>query len=184
MRQQTRYEIKQSAKEEITVSRSSSHEDLELFQSIQADTAKRQGFVPPSAEFLRIQLEVFKDKFKIYKAEKNGELLSMAIIIYFGNEADYYEGASTRAGRKLPGAYAIQWQAIKDAKSVGLKRYNFWGIAPTGSPKHRYAGVTIFKCGFGGDDVDFVPAHDLVIKRFSYLKTWLVEFVRKKVRKL
>lgn len=184
MRQQTRYEIKRSIKEGIVVSWSSSKEDLELFQEVQSDTAKRQGFITSSSKFLNAQLADFGDHFRIYKTEKDGNLLSMAIIIFFGNEADYYEGASTLASRKLPGAYALQWQAIRDAKAAGITRYNFWGISGSNNSKHRYAGVTTFKRGFGGEDFTFVPAHDLVIQNIKYIKNWSIELVRKKMRNL
>lgn len=184
MRQQTRYEIKRASKEGIEVTSSSSPSDLNLFYEIQVSTAKRQGFVPSTRRLLELQLETLGDNFKIYRAEKNGQMLSMAIIISYGREADYYEGASTEAGRKLPGACAIQWRAIQDAKQAGIERYNFWGIASSDNPKHRFAGVTTFKRGFGGEDVSFVPAHDLVLNKIKYVKNWLVELVRKKMRNL
>ena len=42
--------------------------------------------------------------------------------------AAYNYGASTDIGRNEPGAYAIQWQAIIEAKKRGMTRYNFWGV--------------------------------------------------------
>ena len=69
-------------------------------------------------------------------------------------------------------------------KKQGYERFNLWGIAPAGHPEHRYAGVTTFKTGFGGEVVEFVPAHDLVISRMGYLKDLVVEKARKKRRHL
>lgn len=184
MRQQTRYEIRRADKLGIEVFMTSNIDDLHKFHKIQLETASRQGFIPPSQGFIEAQLEVFGSDLKIYQAKKDGKLLAMALIVTYGAEADYYEGASTPDGRNLPGAYAIQWQVIKDAKSAGLTRYNLWGIAPGGSKKHRYSGVTTFKHGFGGEDVAFVPAHDLVVNKAKYLLNWVVETARKKVRGL
>ena len=183
MRRQTRYEVRQAEKKGVEVSWRSGAEAVDEFFTVQADTAKRQGFIPPSREFLTAQVEAFSDNIRIYRAEKDGTLLSLALILFSGDEADYFEAASTPDSRKYPGSYAIQWRVIRDAKAMDKTRYNFWGVAYTDDPKHRYAGVTTFKRGFGGDDVTYVPAHDIVLKR-TYLKTWLVETIRKKRRKL
>ena len=99
-------------------------------------------------------------------------------------EAVYHEAASTEEGRKYPGAYALQWQVIRDAKDLGIKRYNLFGIAPPNSPKHRYAGVTTFKTGFGGSKVTYLPAHDLVIRPMHYRFVHMLEMARKKHRHL
>ena len=106
------------------------------------------------------------------------------MIIGDGKEADYYEAASTILNRKLPGAYALLWQAMRNLKKQGFERFNLWGIAPAGQPNHRYAGVTTFKTGFGGEIVEYVPAHDLVLSKVGYLKDLVVEKARKKRRHL
>jgi len=49
---------------------------------------------------------------------------------FLRSEAAYHYGASTEEGRKYPGAYLIQWEAIKEAKKKEHKRYNFWGVPP------------------------------------------------------
>ena len=99
-------------------------------------------------------------------------------------EGDYYEAASTELNHKLPGAYALLWQAMKDLKADGYERFNLWGIAPPNQPNHRYAGVTTFKTGFGGEVVEYVPAHDLVLSKVRYLADFAFETLRKKRRHL
>lgn len=184
MRQQTRYEIKRSTKQDLQVSSSSSKESMKEFIDVQIETAKRQGFIPSAPEFLLKLGEVFGDDVQVYSAKKDGQILNLAIVIFYGEEADYYEAASTPAGRKYAGSYAIIWQAIKDARRRGMKRFNFWGIAYNNDPNHRYARVTTFKRGFGGDDVTYIPAHDLIINHAKYSANWLIETVRRKKRKL
>ena len=71
-----------------------------------------------------------------------------------------------------------------DVKAAGYERFNLWGIAPAGQPNHRYAGVTTFKTGFGGEVIEYVPAHDLVLSKIGYFKDYVVESVRKKKRHL
>ncbi len=183
MRRQTRYEVRAADKKGVVVSWQSSAAAVGEFFQVQADTAKRQGFIPPSREFLAAQVAAFGDNARIYRAEKDGMLLNLALVILSGNEADYFEAASTPEARQYPGAYAVQWRAIRDAKAVGKTRYNFWGVAYTDDPNHRFAGVTTFKRGFGGRDATYMPAYDIVL-RPKYLMTWLIETIRKKRRKL
>ena len=184
MRRQTRYEVRRATKQDITVTATSGPDAIDEFVAVQADTARRQGFVPSSKPFLTALARAFGKDVRVYRASKDGQLLNLALVIYSGAEADYYEAASTPQSRAYAGAYALQWQSIRDAQQAGKSRYNFWGIAYNDDPRHRYAGVTTFKRGFGGSDVTYVPAQDLVIHPLGYLKNWLIETVRRKKRKL
>lgn len=184
MRRQTRYDVRRSAKLGIKVSWDNSKEAFDEFYDIQLKTAERQGFIPSTRKFIQAEREAFGDNARIYTASLDGTVLAKGLILLQKPEAIYHEAASTDEGRKLPGAHALQWQIIKDAKEMGLKRYNLFGIAPPNSPHHRYAGVTTFKCGFGGEQVTFMPAHDLPIKKLHYKAVHTLEELRKKRRHL
>jgi lipid II:glycine glycyltransferase (peptidoglycan interpeptide bridge formation enzyme) len=108
--------------------------------------------------------------------------LAQAFVIFYGKEAVYHYGASTDEGRHYPGAYLIQWEAIKEAKKRGMTRYNFWGVAPENNANHRFSGLSLFKRGFGGEDFEYLHAQDLIINYPRYLVNYLVEFLRKKFR--
>ncbi len=200
MRRQTRYEVRRAEKLGIKVLKSNSEELFKEFHRIQAETANRQGFVPPRLETLLAEREAFGENITIYVAkieeeelkkalgevpENRGDgIIAFGMVIRDGKEGDYYEAASTDLNRKLPGAYTILWRAMRDLKVEGYERFNLWGIAPAGQPNHRYAGVTTFKTGFGGEVIEYVPAHDLIISKPRYLKNWVVETIRRKKRHL
>lgn len=184
MRRQTRYEVKKAARLGITVGWSRSEEIFRDFHKVQLGTARRQGFVPPNLKTLLAEREAFGEDIRLYVAKTGDEPIAYGMVIGGGKEADYYEAASTDLNRKLPGAYALLWQAILDAKSSGYQRFNLWGIAPPNQPKHRYAGVTVFKTGFGGEIIEYVPAHDLVLSKIGYYKSYIVETARRKKRHL
>ena len=184
MRQQTRYEVKRALKRDLVVQTEHTQEALTRFTQMQAETAARQHFIPSSARFLQSCQAAFGPAMSIYETHKDGELLNSALVIKWGNEADYFEAASSPEARKEPGAYAILWQAINDARETGISRFNFWGVAPNDNPRHRYAKVTTFKRGFGGKDVAYTHAHDFVIKPLAYTKNWIVESIRRKKRNL
>lgn len=185
MRRQTRYEVRRSEKLGMKVDYSNSEEIFKEFHKIQVETAKRQGFVPPNLATLMAEREAFQDDIRIYVAKSaEDEVVAYGLVVRDGKEGDYYEAASTLLNRKLPGAYALLWRAMLDLKADEYGRFNLWGIAPAGQPNHRYAGVTTFKTGFGGEVIEYVPAHDLVISKVGYLKDLVVERARKKRRHL
>ena len=183
-RRQTRYEVRQSIKKGVTVEK---HTDLEMFREfhqVQVATAERQHFIPPNFTELEAEHEAFGENAVIYKAiSAEKQPIAYGLILKGQKEAEYFEAASTDLGRQLPGAYAIQWQAIQDLREEGYERYNLFGIAPPNQPNHRYAKVTTFKTGFG-EAYNFVPAHDIVINSMKYGMNRLIEVARKKKRHL
>lgn len=186
MRKTTRYEIKKAINLSIKIQSSQNPEDIDQFYNLQKETAKRQGFIEFDKKFLKEQFSVFvKDNQVVLYTAYLGKLkLAQAFIIFYGEEADYHYGASTLDGRKYPGAYLIQWQALKEAKIRGMKRYNLWGVAPEGDVSHRFWGVSVFKRGFGGQDLEYLHARDLIINPISYKVNWLIESARKRWRRV
>lgn len=186
MRKATRYEIKKAISLEINIEMNNDLKTIKKFYDLQLLTAKRQKFVPFSYTFLSEQFKVFLESNQaiLYSAKLGNKLLAQAFIIFYGTEAAYHYGASTEEGRKYPGAYLIQWEAIKEAKKRGFKRYNFWGVAPEGDNDHRFSGLSLFKRGFGGSNFEYLHAQDQIINYPRYLFNYSVEFVRKKIRRV
>lgn len=186
MRKATRYEIRQAIKMGIIIEESTDPEDMNAFYDLQVSTSARQAFVPFSKKYLKEQFKAFvnDDQVVLFTAKYEGKILAQAMVIFYGQEADYHYGASSEEGRKYPGAYLIQWQAMKEARKRGLKYYDLWGIAPGDKPKHRFYGVSLFKRGFGGEEMEYLHARDLVISRPRYLINWGIEEWRRRSRKL
>jgi lipid II:glycine glycyltransferase (peptidoglycan interpeptide bridge formation enzyme) len=184
MRKTTRYEINSAQKEGIKITSSAEPEDIQDFYDLQIATSLRQKFVPFPYKYLYEQFKVLavNNLALLYKAYHGKTLLAEAFIIFYGQEAVYHYGASTEDGRRFPGAYLIQWEAIKEAKKRGIKRYNFWGVA--NNPKHRFYGLSIFKRGFGGEDVEYLQAQDLIINYPKYLINLSIERFRKLRRRV
>ncbi len=185
MRRQTRYEVRRAGKLGMTVKYSTDTDIFQEFHQVQLQTAERQHFVPPNLKMLLAEHKAFGTNARMYVARTiEGQAAAYGLILVSGAEAEYFEAASTEFNQKLPGAYALLWQAMQDLKEDGVQRFNLWGIAPPGQTEHRYAGVTIFKKGFGGEVVEFVPAQDMIIKRSRYQINKIIENVRKKRRHL
>jgi lipid II:glycine glycyltransferase (peptidoglycan interpeptide bridge formation enzyme) len=186
MRKTTRYELKKAQKQDLTIRTTSDPEAIRKFYELQLETARRHGFVPFAYSFLLEQFRIFaaRDMALLYSAFNGEELLAQAYIIFYGREAVYHYGASTESGRKFPGAYLIQWEAIREAKRRGMVRYNFWGVTKPEETGHRFFGVSVFKRGFGGQDTSYLHAQDLVVDQTRYLMNLAVESVRKRFRRL
>lgn len=185
MRRQTRYEVRRAAKLGIKVDWANSEEIFREFHQAQLATAARQHFVPPDLNTLLAERKAFSDNARIYVARTaEGEPIAYGLVLIDGVEAEYFEAASTELHHKMPGSYALLWQAMQDLQAEKIARFNLWGIAPAGQKNHRYAGVTTFKTGFGGEIVEFIPAQDIIIKRGRYLINLLIETIRKKKRHL
>jgi len=186
MRKTTRYLIRQAEKnEKIEIVKSTDKEDLEGFEKIYQETAKRHSFVPFSKEYLEKELETFaKDnQALIFSGKYKGEVISSAIIIFHSQRAFYHQGASLPS--KAPVSYLVQWEAIKEAKARGCQKYNFWGIVPQAeqSTNHPWKGLTLFKKGFGGAEKDYVKTKDYPLS-WRYWLVFAFEHLRKKKRHL
>ena len=184
MRRQTRYEVRHSEKLNFNVEKSNTPEILREFHQIQAETAKRQGFIPPRRKDLNAYAKAFGSDLQIYRATLDGKPVAYGLVLTDALEGDYFEAASTELNYKFPGAYALQWYVMRDLKKQGKLRYNLWGIAPAGQKNHKFAGVTTFKSGFGGEKFDYLHAHDLPVKKLHYGLIRLVEDARRKKRHL
>lgn len=185
MRKNTRYSIKQAFKLGVKVIKSLDPADIDLLYELQLEVVQRRKFIPFSKQHLLKQFQAFSadNQIQLFKAVYQGQVLAISFIIFYGQEAVYHYSGSSNQLRHIPASYALQWAAILEAKKRGMDRYNFWGIAPTDNPRHRFSGVTLFKTGFGGQRVDYLPAHDLII-RPSYWFDFIIESFRRFSRHL
>ncbi len=185
MRKSTRYLVKKSLKENFGVEQSLDLNDVDKLYKLQMETVARQKFVPFSLTYFQEEFKAFKDddQIRLFKISFKGRVLAAAFIIFYGKTAYYhYSGTSFEAGN-IPSSYRLQWEVIKEAIKRGLKVYDLWGVAPDNKPDHRFAGVSLFKKGFGGYGVNYLPAQDLPVSSFYWL-TYFFESLRKVSRRL
>ena len=192
MRKTTRYLVKQGMKmDNLTIEKSTDEKDAAVFNKIYQETAKRHDFTPFSLNYLNKELEAFlPDNILILKAVYKGEALASAFIIFWQGIGFYHQGASTHKHPKVPAAYLMQWEAIKEAKQRGCSLYNFWGVIPLltanhtpQTSKHPWAGLSLFKMGFGGYAKEYLKTQDRPLSKKYYLTRYF-EFLRKWKRHL
>jgi lipid II:glycine glycyltransferase (peptidoglycan interpeptide bridge formation enzyme) len=182
MRKTTRYLIKQAEKnQDLKIEISDKVEDLEEFFKVYEDTVKRQKWHAYSFEYIKKEFEHFKkdDAIRIFLARYQGKVIAASLFIYYQDEVYYHHSGSLSEYRKIPAMYLLHWESIKYAKSKGFRIYNFFGIARDNDPKHPWAGLTLFKQGFGGEQREWVHARDLPLNK----RYWLTHFFEKIERK-
>ena len=104
-------------------------------------------------------------KLHIYKAVFENKLLAAAIMLDFGSTRTFLFGGSSDENRNVMAPYLMHWQAMLDAKAAGYKTYDFWG---TETSSGQVPGFVRFKLGFGGKEIQYAGAYDLVKDRLWY----------------
>jgi lipid II:glycine glycyltransferase (peptidoglycan interpeptide bridge formation enzyme) len=84
-----------------------------------------------------------------------GEVTSATFLVGCGPRLVALYGGTTEEGRKRNDKYLVNWEALRRAKAAGYTAYDLWGL-----PNE---GITYFKSGWGGRQVDYVGAWDLVV---------------------
>jgi lipid II:glycine glycyltransferase (peptidoglycan interpeptide bridge formation enzyme) len=186
MRKNTRYYINKSNREGVRVVQDNS--DFNTFFSILNETAKRQGYTTRPAEYFERLFEAFgKDGLTLYFAEVENQRVAIGLFLDYGKYRFYLEGGMKSEFTKYYPSYAIQGHSIIESISKGVEIYDFWGgVSPKDEEgnivqNYPWAGIDLFKRGFGGDEVEMVHPHDLPIK-FNYWITWIFEMIEKKQR--
>lgn len=190
LRKTTRNLVRRAEKDGVTIEASPAPmEDVKHFITLHDETRKRHGFTPYTNVFFRAQVEHFakRNECTVYLAHYQGNVIASSIHMHAFGETSYHHGASADAYKKIPASYLLQWTAIEDAIKRGDRVYNFWGIAPqtssdsdqpSFSSRHPFAGVTLFKTGFGGKLLTLTPCQDLPLSS-SYTLTRAFETFRK-----
>lgn len=172
MRKTTRNLIRRGQREGVMVRAGT----LEEFYSLYKETEKRQRFNAFSKDYLEKEQQAFPNNSQVYLALHNDTVLAGAFIVYHEGTIYYHHGASLHA--KVPAAYTLQWEIIRQAKAKGMTKYNFWGIVSEDKTKHPWYGLSLFKRGFGGQEWSLAHAKDFALS-YRYWFGYGVDTMRK-----
>jgi len=179
MRKTHRNLIRRAEKDGVTITQATEEKHLKAFYDIHMETVRRHKFVPFSYDYIKKEVESFKKdgQIAIFSATLSNEIISSAIIVFYGKEAFYHHGASSSKYSRIPASYLMLWNAISEAKKRGCAIFNFYGIVEN-KPNHPWSGLSKFKQGFGGYKKEFVHCQDYIIRK-KYIINYLVESARK-----
>ncbi len=165
MKPKGRYNIKVAQKHNLRVAPA---EDVDIFYNILCMTGERDGFKLHSKDFYLTMLKSLGENAQLLAVYYEERPVAAGIFLTLDEWGIYYYGASDHHYRNLMAPYLLQWEAIREAKRRGCKFYDFLGIAPQNSFRHRWAGVTEFKLKFGGRIVEYPQARELVLRPWWY----------------
>jgi len=133
-------------------------ERLPEFYAIYRETADRAGFLIRTASAYRDVWEAFAPggRVRLLFAElPDGEPLATLLLVRAGRRVVEPYGGMTQAGADTRANYLLKWEAIRSSREQGAETYDLWGLA--------HAGIAHFKTGFGGREIQYVGAWDLVL---------------------
>lgn len=172
MKQKTRYNIRLAERKGVRIEWPTDYAPAtERFLTLVNATSERHGIRHHPNAYYKKMVEQLAPQgmLTIGEAWHQDMLLSSCIFIHHGNTTTYLHGASSEEKKNLMGPYALQWAAIERAKAAGMATYDFFGVSPEGNTKHRLAGVTRFKEGFGGVRVQYPGTFEFPISRLWYM---------------
>ncbi len=133
-------------------------ERLDEFYAIYQETAERAGFLIRA-------LSAYRDAWDAYAPAGHARLLfaqlpdgtpaATLFLVRSGSRVVEPYGGMTQAGADSRANYLLKWEAIRSSKAAGATSYDMWGLA--------HPGIAHFKTGFGGREIRYVGAWDLVL---------------------
>ncbi|HEX8026309.1 MAG TPA: peptidoglycan bridge formation glycyltransferase FemA/FemB family protein, partial [Candidatus Limnocylindrales bacterium] len=133
-------------------------ERLGEFYAIHAETMRRVGLPARSEASFRALYDAYDRAGRAHLSfMETGEGAVTATILLLGwggRIVDLY-GGTTEDGRRSRANYTIKWEAIKAAIAAGYTWYDLWGLPSD--------AVSDFKSGWGGREIHWIGAWDLVL---------------------
>jgi peptidoglycan pentaglycine glycine transferase (the first glycine) len=131
---------------------------LAEFYRIYRETADRAGFLIRTEAAYRDVWNAFAPTGRarlLFAQTAEGETVATLFLIRSGPRVVEPYGGMTATGGESRANYLLKWEAIRSSRADGATSYDLWGLA-TG-------GIAHFKTGFGGREVRYIGAWDLVL---------------------
>jgi lipid II:glycine glycyltransferase (peptidoglycan interpeptide bridge formation enzyme) len=135
---------------------------LPEFYRIYRETADRAGFLIRAESAYRDVWEAFAPSGGarlLFAQTADREPQATLFLVRSGPRVVEPYGGMTAAGAESRANYLLKWEAISSSREAGATSYDLWGLA-TG-------GIAHFKTGFGGREVRYIGAWDLVLSPFG-----------------
>ncbi|TSC93119.1 MAG: femAB family protein [Candidatus Berkelbacteria bacterium Licking1014_85] len=129
MKPKTRYNIRLAEKHGVKILQDLEN-SIDIFWKLGNETTTRDKFSMHTRTYYEQMGKILRDNITCYAAEFGGKYLASILVLHDKEEkiAYYLHGVSSNQSREVMATYLLQWQAIKDAKSAGMKWYDFWGV--------------------------------------------------------
>ncbi len=169
MHAKTRYNIRLAERKDLrfkVYDRGGASGVFDAFWRLLRDTARRDRFHSHEKiyyEKLLGHTKLFALTVRGSPRGEAGKMAAGALVLFFDKRATYLHCASDYTMRNYMAPYLLHWEIMKYAKEQGYKEYDFWGVDP-----RKWPGLTRFKRGFGGRELEYIGSYDYIFQPFWY----------------
>jgi hypothetical protein len=128
------------------------------FYRIHAEMTARTHVIPRAESTFRRMWSVLAPRgmARMFIAEsESGAAVAGLFLTLCGPRAVDLYGGTTAEGNATRANYLLKWEAIERCIAAGIKEYDLWGLAR--------AGIAQFKSAWGGQELGYVGAWDVVV---------------------
>jgi hypothetical protein len=157
-----RYNIRAGLKRGVVVKEGKDAAELEV-QS--AAVERRASISLPDRRYYELLLDQLPwcRTYVAREPETDEALATVLVARHAGRAYSLFAGRSG-ARSELMGNDVAWWAAISAAAEAGCRDFDLWGVPPPQSdPKHPWHGLGFFKAEFGGQEVTYAGAWELVL---------------------
>jgi lipid II:glycine glycyltransferase (peptidoglycan interpeptide bridge formation enzyme) len=157
LRKKWRQYVNKARKSEVRVVEATV-DRLPEFYSIYQETARRAGFIIRTYDSYLTVWQAFAKlgMARLLMAEnQEGQGLATLFVLRVGDRVIEPYGGMTAQGAESRANYLLKWEAIRTSREQGAVSYDMWGLS--------HEGIERFKSGFGGREIRYVGAWDLVL---------------------
>ena len=180
MSKTNRYLWKKATEKGLNFSISYSSDQLEVFLDMMKVTARRTGTTFAKADYFKklfASLNKTKNAGLAFASYKDKPLVIALFIDDFESKTRYYMYAgSYDEARKYSANAPLVVFLMADAKNIGQKYFDLFGVSPKDAQNHKWAGFSKFKRLFGGQEVAYNGTWEKPIKPTRYKA---MDFARK-----
>jgi len=130
-----------------------------------AAVERRESIHLPDRRYYELLLELLPwcRTYVAYAPDRSEALATVLVVRFAGRAYSLFAGRSG-ARRELMGNDLAWWAAISSAAEAGCTDFDLWGVAPPDAgPDHPWHGLGSFKAEFGGAEVSYAGAWELVL---------------------
>ena len=111
-------------------------------------------------------------------------LVGGVIIIYQGNSARYYKGATDPERRDIPILHFGLFEAMKFFKANGFLNFDLWGYNHLADEKDQIFYINRFKKGFSGNFTFYPKRMNFTLSPVNYAAFTFLKYCKNKMKEL
>lgn len=161
-RQGRRYNIRAALKRGAVVEEGK--DAAELARQSEA-VERRESISLPARAYYELLLEKLPwCRTYVARHPETREGLAAVLVARHGGRAYHLFAGRTGAHPELMGNDLAWWAGIRAAAEAGCRDYDLWGVPPPGAgPEHPWHGLGFFKAEYGGEEVAYAGAWEIVL---------------------